>query len=202
MNSERQNMDLPPRRLGLKSQTAAAHQALDDLIGNFDTQQDYADYLSGMARFRLPVEAWLLDKAMPDELGDWRPAVYGAQIVADLADLAIGPPVEFHPFNPPSGNGLIGLLYVLEGSALGARVLAKRAEAIGYSAEFGAQHLFHQARNFSSWRAFSDRMEKVWVYDEQAAVAWANTAFDYARNAFESTLDARSTVRRPLQLRP
>ena len=188
-------MDLPPRRLGLKTQTAAAHQALDALIGDFSTPQAYARYLHGMARFRLPVEAWLEDKSMPEELGEWRPGAYGTEIADDLADLGIDTPAQLEPFVPPPGNGLIGLLYVLEGSALGARVLAKRAENIGFSADFGARHLFHQARNFSSWRAFSDRMEKVWVYDEQAAVAWANTAFDYARNAFESTLDARSTLR-------
>lgn len=179
-------MDLLPRRHELKTRTAEAHQALDDMIGAFDGAEAYARYLCGMARFRLPIEAWLKDQPMPAGLEDWNPGLYGEEILADLDDLEIDGPLAPLPFLPPSGDGLIGLLYVLEGSALGARLLAKRAEAIGYAEDFGARHLFHQARNLLNWRAFSDRMEKVWVYDEQAAVAWANTAFDYARNAFES----------------
>ena len=94
----------------------------------------------------------------------------------------------------------VGLLYVLEGSSLGARLLAKRAEALGFSADFGARHLFSQARNFSNWRAFSDRMENVRGYDDRAAARWANTAFDYARDAFESAMNADQACSRPDQL--
>ncbi|PYB73230.1 heme oxygenase [Rhizobium wuzhouense] len=195
-------MDLSPRRLGLKTSTAEAHHALDTMIGSFDTPASYARYLDGMARFRLPVEAWLATQPLPPGFGDWQPGLYGEDLLADLQDLDIPLPTDLPPLELPDGDGLIGLLYVLEGSALGARLLAKRAEAIGFTEQRGARHLFAQARNFSSWRAFSARMENVCVYDERAASTWADTAFDYARNAFESAMNAHRLHRRLVQLRP
>ncbi|SMC39828.1 biliverdin-producing heme oxygenase [Rhizobium sp. RU36D] len=180
-------MDNPSRRSVLKMQTAAAHQALDDMIGGFGDLEAYRHYLVGMARFRLPLESWLKQQdPVPAELGDWQPEYYGDDILADLDDLAISPPDAAKPFAPPAGEGLIGLLYVLEGSALGARLLAKRSENIGLSASHGARHIFRQAGNLSSWRTFSDRMERMCVYDDRASSAWANFTFAYARNAFES----------------
>jgi heme oxygenase len=193
-------MDLAPRRSDLKQATSQAHQALDDMIGSFESEEDYARYLCGMARFRLPVEAWLSARPLPEGFDDWQPGLYGDELIADLAVFGLAPPDDMPEFAPPAGDGLLGLLYVLEGSALGARLLAKRAEAIGFSETNGAQHLFAQARNFSNWRAFSARMENVCVYDKRAAAAWADTAFDYARNAFESALNAHRAYRRPLEL--
>ncbi|KQW29179.1 heme oxygenase [Rhizobium sp. Root274] len=195
-------MDLSPRRSDLKQATSQAHQALDDLIGAFVTAEDYARYLEGMARFRLPVEAWLATQPLPTGFEEWQPGLYGEELIDDLHVLGLTPPDELAAFTPPPGDGLLGLLYVLEGSALGARLLAKRAEAIGFTETKGARHLFAQARNFSNWRAFSDRMENVCVYDDRAAAAWADTAFDYARNAFESVLNANRAYRRPVELRP
>jgi heme oxygenase len=199
-NMKGQNMDLAPRRSGLKQATSEAHQALDEMIGGFVTSEDYARYLEGMARFRLPVEAWLATQTLPDGFDDWQPGLYAEELIADLGVFELDPPEDAPAFEPPPGDGLIGLLYVLEGSALGARLLAKRAEAIGFTETNGARHLFAQARNFSNWRAFSGRMENVCGYDERAAAAWADTAFDYARNAFESGLNAHRADRRPLQL--
>ncbi len=188
-------MHLPPRRNALKEATASAHEALDTLVGSFATVADYRRYLAGMAAFRLPVEDWLSGTRLPAAFEDWQPGLVRDELKADLADLDAPEPVMDRPFTPPEGEGVVGLLYVLEGSSLGARVLAKRAEAIGFSADFGARHIFSQARNFSNWRAFSDRMENVRGYDDRAAARWANTAFDYARNAFESALNADRTVR-------
>lgn len=188
-------MDLPPRRTALKLETADAHAALDAMVGNFQTLDDYKRYLAGIAAFRLPVEAWLSNADMPTDLDGYQPHFVQRELEADLADLDTPPPTDRPVFIPPDGAGLVGLLYVLEGSSLGARLLAKRAEALGLSAEFGARHLFSQARNFSSWRAFSERMENVRGYDERTAARWANTAFDYARCAFESVLNVDHSLR-------
>ncbi|MFN3636004.1 MAG: biliverdin-producing heme oxygenase [Rhizobium rhizophilum] len=193
-------MDLPPRRSALKEATWSAHMALDALVGSFGTAADYRCYLAGIAAFRLPVEAWLSKNSLPPAFSDWQPGFVRDELKADLADLDTPEPPDGRPFSPPEGEGVVGLLYVLEGSSLGARLLAKRAEALGFSAEFGARHLFSQARNFSNWRAFSERMEIVRGYDARAAAHWANTAFDYARDAFESALNADHAVRRPDQL--
>ncbi len=193
-------MDLPPRRTALKLETADAHAALDAMVGSFQTLDDYKRYLAGIAAFRLPVEAWLSQTSLPADLDGYQPHMVQSELEADLADLNAVEPKDQPAFQPPEGDGVVGLLYVLEGSSLGARLLAKRAEALGLSAEYGARHLFSQARNFSSWRAFSERMENVRGYDDRAAARWANTAFDYARSAFESALNAKYTIGRPDQL--
>lgn len=188
-------MDLPPRRNALKQATASAHEALDAMVGSFATVADYRRYLAGIAAFRLPVEAWLLSVSLPPAFSDWQPGYVRDELKADLVDLGAPEPAPAEAFSPPEGDGVVGLLYVLEGSSLGARLLAKRAEALGFSAKYGARHLFSQAGNFSNWRAFSARMENVRGYDDRAAARWANTAFDYARNAFESALNADRHVR-------
>lgn len=188
-------MDLPPRRTALKEATASAHAALDALVGSFTSVADYRRYLSGIAAFRLPVEAWLSSAPLPPAFAGWQPGLVRDELKADLADLEAPEPTVARPFMPPDGDGIVGLLYVLEGSSLGARLLAKRAEALGFSGDFGAKHLFSQARNFSNWRAFLERMENVGGYDDRAAARWANTVFDYARNAFESALNADRPVR-------
>lgn len=193
-------MDFPLRRTALKEATADAHAALDSLVGSFRTLDDYKCYLAGIAAFRMPVEAWLSEAELPLDLKDYEPHRVHAELEADLSDLNTRPPTDQPAFTPPEGDGIVGLLYVLEGSALGARLLAKRAEALGLSADFGARHLFSQARNFSSWRALTEHMENVRVYDNRAAARWANTAFDYARSAFESALNAERSIRRPHQL--
>ncbi|MFN3830963.1 MAG: biliverdin-producing heme oxygenase [Allorhizobium sp.] len=188
-------MELPPRRTALKEATAEAHAALDAMVGHFQTLDDYKLYLTGIASFRLPVEAWLSQTRLPADLDGYAPHMVQPELEADLADLQAPEPKNQQAFRPPEGDGVVGLLYVLEGSSLGARLLAKRAEALGLSANFGARHLFSQARNFSSWRALSERMENVRGYDDRAAARWANTAFDYARSAFESALNADRHIR-------
>ncbi len=151
-------MDLPPRRNALKEATSSAHAALDALVGGFATVGDYRRYLAGIAAFRLPVEAWLSNNALPPAFADWEPGLVRDELKADLADLETPEPGIARPFAPPEGEGVVGLLYVLEGSTLGARLLAKRAETLGFSADFGARHLFLQAGTFQT----GGRSRSVW----------------------------------------
>ncbi len=98
-------MDISPRRLGLKTSTAEAHHALDTMIGSFDTPASYARYLDGMARFRLPVEAWLAKAPPPAGFEDWQPGLYGEELRADLRDLGLDEPLDLPEFLPPDGAG-------------------------------------------------------------------------------------------------
>jgi heme oxygenase (biliverdin-IX-beta and delta-forming) len=129
-------MELPPRRTALKEATAEAHAALDAMVGHFQTLDDYKLYLTGIASFRLPVEAWLSQTRLPADLDGYAPHMVQPELEADLADLQAPEPKNQQAFRPPEGEGVVGLLYVLEGSSLGARLLAKRAEALGLSANF------------------------------------------------------------------
>ena len=180
-----------PRRLMLRQGTADAHSALDTMIGPFTSQKAYEAYLRGMARFRLPIEDMIAQHAPIDLLQNWHPAMIRNEIRADLAALGLQEDLAASP--PPVPQALeewLGVFYVLEGSSLGAKLLAKRAQALGLSATTGAAHLFTQAGNFLSWTSFIAVMEGVGDVDEARMIVWANTTFNHAHRAFESTMNA------------
>ena len=79
---------------------------------------------------------------------------------------------------------MVGVLYVLEGSSLGARVLVKAAAEMGLSAEFGARHLFRQAGDRDAWRSFVAMM----------AAALDAPSHDAANATFNAFADAYSRM--------
>lgn len=168
----------------LRERTAEAHAAVDAAIGGFHDLAGYRSYLRSMAEFRRPIEDRLSVVAWPEALLDWRPARVSDAIVADLADLGITPDIAREPTLPLDGDGLFGALYVLEGSALGARLLLKRAEAIGLSATHGARHLALLSSNIDGWRGFLARLEQVEPFDLDRALAASLATFQSARLAF------------------
>lgn len=179
-------MTLPlTRRFLLRNATRTAHDALDAMIGGFDTVETYRRYLAGTARFRLPVEAGLNAISMPVALGDWRPTFVAAQIRRDLERFELAPSAESAaPLHTETDSALYGILYVLEGSGLGARLLARRAAELGLGEETGAAHLFAQAGNNHAWQAFVVALERAESFDEELAVAAANDMFRRAECAF------------------
>jgi heme oxygenase len=79
---------------------------------------------------------------------------------------------------------LLGTLYVLEGSSMGARVLLGNARRLGFSGLFGARHLEQQAAGLHNWRMFIALLEAAPDIDIQSLVDAANDAFSAAKNAF------------------
>ena len=113
----------------------------------------------------------------------WRAKAVGHLIEADLADLGIPvPPVEASDL-ALDGDGLLGVLYVLEGSSLGSRLLYRRAEALGFSASYGARHLAH-ASGPESWRDFLGVLETQHELDLDEATAASLATFRAAEAAF------------------
>lgn len=82
----------------------------------------------------------------------------------------------------------MGVHYVLEGSALGARVLCKQVEALGLHRAYGARHLWAQAETLEGWRSFLDLLTRH-DGDEDALFAGANAAFNAAAGAMERAAD-------------
>lgn len=78
----------------------------------------------------------------------------------------------------------MGVHYVLEGSALGARVLCKQVEALGLTRDHGARHLWAQAETLQSWRGYLDLLMQH-EGDEDALFAGANAAFNAAAGSME-----------------
>ncbi|MBN9443997.1 biliverdin-producing heme oxygenase [Bosea sp. (in: a-proteobacteria)] len=168
----------------LRQETQALHRELDASVGVFSSRAEYARFLRGTFRHRAPVEAALLDGlARPS---GWRPGELLPALCADLADLALLRP-KVEPF--PLSNDMaafLGAAYVLEGSALGARVLVQGVGALGFGPGFGARYLSAQAGSLDGWRTLLVALEGLDRQLWQAAAQSARSVFAHAIHAFTS----------------
>jgi len=138
----------------LREATAHAHEAVDAVFGDYDLtdRDDYARFLSAHAAAMVPLEAALDAAGAKRVTADWEMRKRGDLILKDLAALNAQPlpvraelvealPFSFQPkkegqcFDKLSTNGrdmeptLAGVLYVVEGSRLGGKFLARRVPA-------------------------------------------------------------------------
>jgi len=172
-------------RFALRDRTRGDHERLDALVGHFGDGNSYTRYLEGMAAFRAPVERALLRADLAQDIGDWQPAFISAELAQDLRDLGRNAVATDEDFLMPSDrDGLLGVLYVLEGSSLGARVLARRAAALGFTAGHGARHLAAQTARPQAWPQFVALLDTIGPMGVERAVEAARTTFAAAINAF------------------
>jgi len=174
------------RRWLLRDRTAGAHAAVDALVGGFDSRAAYMAYLRAVAAFRLPIERQLAALSWPAGLGDWRPSRVADAIARDMDDLGLAPPPAADAGLALRGDRLYGALYVLEGSALGARVLLQRAAALGLGPDFGARHLALLGGSLVRWQGFLERLDAADPFDLDGAVEASLATFARARAAFET----------------
>lgn len=178
-------MQMTSRRWLLRERTTHAHAAVDSAVGGFDDLTSYKAYLQATAAFRAPIEAQLAGASWPSALAGWQPSTVSAAIAADMSDLGVIAPRMATPGPFLDGDRLYGALYVLEGSALGAKILFRRAQVLGLSAEYGARHLALLSSSLESWRGFLDRLETVEPFDLDLALEGSLAAFASAHAAFE-----------------
>ncbi|MGI4733144.1 MAG: biliverdin-producing heme oxygenase [Janthinobacterium lividum] len=145
----------------LRDGTRTAHERLDGLFAGFDLadRRSYAAFLAAHAAALMPVEAWLDAHGAGDVTADWPARRRGAALAADLA--ALGEPV-------PAGDGfaaatdpasLAGVLYVIEGSRLGGRMLV-RGVAAGLPTSYLAPVAI-PGRSQPSWPALLATFDRV-----------------------------------------
>ena len=195
-------MMLSDRRSRLRSATENAHRRLDEVVndaGYFLDRPSYAAYLQATLRARQPLE-FELSECRAEQLFDlWpdraiAPALYpDIQDVIRAAELTESNIIVLgQAFSPAEA---IGTLYVLEGSALGARHLAPRAHAIGMSATFGARHLAQQNAIPKTWSAFLRVLEAVSLdaSQEDECVAASRAAFERFERAYAGEISGRVT---------
>jgi len=164
-------------RTRLRAATAPAHAEVDQIFSRFDlsSQAGYRDFLAAHAEALLPVEAWL-DSHAPGVIADW-PSRRRAQFLAD--DLAVlgltTPTAAAAPFTSISHPAaVIGILYVVEGSRLGGRVLARQVPS-----DLPATYLSPHP-NAPSWPGLMQRLDEI-VRDEiseEIAIAAALQTFE------------------------
>ncbi|MFD1744328.1 biliverdin-producing heme oxygenase [Rhizobium helianthi] len=83
---------------------------------------------------------------------------------------------------------LLGALYVLEGSSLGARILYVRAKELGLNEEFGARHLAGQAHS-DGFRRFLEILDAAPNVDMNKVVEASRSAFGLAERAFQGNCE-------------
>jgi heme oxygenase (biliverdin-IX-beta and delta-forming) len=185
-------MSHPSRRHILRGETARAHAALEAVVGPIDSLPSYVRYLRGMHAFRAPIEAAMGAVAWPRAFAAWRPTCIAQDLAADMIDLQAEPLPQQEPVTAPKTDvaSLFGVLYVLEGSSLGARVITRDAQRLGLSAAHGASHLGRQIQALETWRGLLALLEDGDAFNLASAVAAANAVFDTARLAVLRAGDA------------
>ncbi len=119
-------------RTHLRAATMAAHNVLDHAMqaaSGWQTLGDYARFLALQHAARAPLEMWLADHAPPD----LAPPPQTPLLARDLTALGMGLPASAPVLTlprPDTGTAL-GMAWVLAGSALGNRTIAKQVVRIG-----------------------------------------------------------------------
>jgi heme oxygenase (biliverdin-IX-beta and delta-forming) len=116
----------PALRNMLKEATAADHARLDTQLGAFDLHEfaGYRRFLEANAAALLPLEGALVAGGVRNILPDWDRHARARAILGDLVSVGGAPAL----LDPPVLDGhpaMLGALYVLEGSRLGATYLLR-----------------------------------------------------------------------------
>ena len=177
-----------PTHKALRDGTREAHERVDAAFAAFDLAEraDYAAFLQAHAEVLLPLED-ALDAAGAERVTpDWQARKRGPLIAEDLAFLRDASR-DAGPFDSPAWRldtleAAAGALYVLEGSRLGGKFLARQLPT-----DFPHAYLASD-QPAEKWRNLLDRLHAI-LY-EPAALQSALAAAHYAFAAFE-----RSAVR-------
>lgn len=165
----------------LRAATAKAHERLDAQLGALDLQSraGYRQFLEANAEALLPLEQALVAAGVATIFPDWPQRARRSAILGDLArvggtvrPLAQQARLDF--------GAMLGTLYVLEGSRLGAAVLVKIvAQSSDTIVATATAYLRHGAGE-RLWPRFLARLDELTItpHDEARAIDGARAAFD------------------------
>ncbi|GAA0571667.1 biliverdin-producing heme oxygenase [Caenispirillum bisanense] len=122
---------MQPARHHLRQATQAHHARVDAAFSLFDLADTaaYGRFLSAHARVLLPLEAALAGDATFASMPSAASRLRSQALKDDLDALRLPLPHDPPPTLPADREGVAGICYVLEGSRLGGRVLARRVAA-------------------------------------------------------------------------
>ena len=174
-------------RAYLRAATRAAHDRLEAAFGTHDlaSRVGYAAFLRQHATALLPLEAALERADAATLVADWPSRTRSAALLDDLA--ALGEPLPEALAAPAIAGpaAVFGVLYVLEGSRLGARLLVRRAEASAVPVVRAATAYLRHGEGAGLWPSFLallDRSAYVRAAPEQT-LAGALAAFELFEQA-------------------
>ena len=115
-------------RARLRQATAPLHEQADTAFSGFAFEHpgDYRQFLRAHCRVLSAAEIALENAGIAELLDDWPRRVRRHVLLADLAELGSNPPVALEVPELSDIACCWGVAYVLEGSRLGGRVLARR----------------------------------------------------------------------------
>ncbi|WP_312016944.1 biliverdin-producing heme oxygenase [Bradyrhizobium jicamae] len=171
----------------LKHAIAHAHRDLDARYAAYrlTSVDGYCRFLEASAAALLPLEAALDRAGVADLFLDWPRRLRRAAITADLDRIG----GVAHPLQSPAllgRNGVLGTMYVLEGSRLGAKYLLRTIADCGEPRIAAATRYLSHGSGQPLWRTFLARLEseQVTPNDEVEIISGAQSAFDmFARAA-------------------
>src|SRR5688572_21683076 len=173
----------------LRGATGTAHVRLDARFAQgLRTAQQYRTYLIGMHAFVANAERALGAAVLGPAWHAWRDPARTPWLDEDLAALSLVSLADSPALDVASDADAAGLLYVIEGSALGATQLVGDAHALGFHAGTGATFL-HRHGGLGAgkrWRAFVAALEQADfdVGAERAMLESAARAFASAEHEF------------------
>lgn len=172
----------------LRAHTHNNHEKLDKRIMNlglFENKELYKKFVTiqyHIHHYVVPIyENVELSKIIPD-LGERNRF---EKVEQDMQDLGIPLPKLSEPTSIKDISEAVGLLYVVEGSKLGAKFLLNLAKDMGLSESYGARHLgADKDGRGNSWRAFRDAIDAANI-NIDLALQSATHGFDKVRSFVE-----------------
>jgi heme oxygenase len=168
-------------RARLREACAKSHRELDERLGALDLRllHDYRTFLEISAAALLPLEAALVSARVERMFPDWDRRSRSDAILADIARLGGIVCPSSAPEALGSG-GILGTMYVLEGSRLGARVLLRRALQSPHIEVLGARAYLSHGVGSDFWQSFNATLEfhGARLSDDRPVVCAARRAFD------------------------
>ena len=175
------------RRNSLRGATDHLHRDLDRLVAAFNLADvtQYRRFLQANAAALIAIEQLLENAGVAQLVPDWPERSRRAEIVADLRSLASDVQPLALRRAAPTPPEVFGILYVLEGSRLGARVLLEQVIASSdENVRNASSYLRHGQpavegnQSLGLWRSFLEQLETNDAADDQTqSVSGAVYAF-------------------------
>ena len=176
------------RRNSLRGATDDLHRDLDRIVASFKLSDaaHYRRFLQASAAALIAIEQLLENAGVAQLLPDWAQRSRREPIISDLHTLnSQAQPLALRR-TAPSPAEVFGILYVLEGSRLGAKVLLDQVLASSDEGVRNASaYLRHGQGQSNLWRSFLQQLETHEAADDQTqTVSGAVYAFTMFIRAF------------------
>lgn len=155
------NCSSPSLRSRLRAETAQLHTHVDNRFRQLllQSEEGYAHFLAVSAGAILPIENALEASNVAAVLPDWPQRRRAPALEADLAALALPIPSATPTFQVRSEASMFGILYVLEGSRLGAKAILHAMDKASSPVSRSARRYLSHGVGQPLWQTFLARLE-------------------------------------------